>query len=945
MMFMKTEYPVAYLAVLAHFIFISIQTKAQKFTGTLTDQVSHQPVIGAIINIKGTSEGTSTDEKGNFSLSAPSTPFTLVITNLGYTKLEFTVNSVEKPVSIKMKPEEESLEEVEVTARGLTDKQKESPLTVESLDAAAIKATSAANFYEGLGQLKGVDLTSASIGFRIINTRGFNSTSPVRSLQIIDAVDNQSPGLNFSLGNFLGASELDVQKAEIIVGASSAFYGPNAFNGVISMTTKSPFIKPGLSVSVKIGERQLLETALRYAEVFKNKKGVEKFAYKVNFFYLQANDWQATNMDAVSGSDDGRDNWGGYNAVNRYGDEIVYHANSKGQQVNFPGLKNFYRTGYEEKDLVNYDTKNLKLSAALHYRLKPSTELVYSFNYGTGTTVYQGDNRYSLKDIQFFQNRIELKQQDKFFIRVYATNEDAGNSYDAVTTALMLQNLSRSNAEWGDKAYRNYYASTVVPQVKKLPGFPTVGPYIGPGNPNNYYYDYAKADAVMYANSELMQEWHNQSRNAADNTGGVPFLVPGTQEFQDAFNEITSKPLGQNGSRFIDKSALYHAHGEYKFHLKIIDITAGANFRLYKPNSQGTIFSDTGNVIITNSEAGSYVGIEKRMLTNKLKLNLTVRVDKNINFEPIVSPAASAVYNLSKNDVIRVSFSSGIRNPTLQDQYLYYNVGNAILLGNLNGFDSLVTIESIRDYYSGTFVDRTKLVYFNVPKIRPEKVKSVEFGYRTTLFNRLFIDGSVYYSYYQDFLGYQIGGDVGFNPGNPNDISRITIYRVAANASSAVTTQGLSVGATYYLGKYLTFSGNYSYNELNKKGTDDPIIPAFNTPKNKFNVGFGGRDVKTRIRVSGTAEDPKYITLKDFGFSINYKWIEGFDFTGSPQFTGQVPTYDMLDVQVSKYLPKIRTTFKLGASNALNNQKFQVYGGPRIGRMIYFSALLELNRD
>lgn len=79
-----------------------------------------------------------------------------------------------------------------------------------------------------------------------MNTRGFNSTSPVRTLQVIDGVDNQSPGLNFSLGNFLGASELDVINQEIVVGASSAYYGPGAFNGVISMTTKDPFKYQGL---------------------------------------------------------------------------------------------------------------------------------------------------------------------------------------------------------------------------------------------------------------------------------------------------------------------------------------------------------------------------------------------------------------------------------------------------------------------------------------------------------------------------------------------------------------------------------------------------------------------------------------------------------------------------------------------------------------------------
>lgn len=280
---------------------------------------------------------------------------------------------------------------------------------------------------------------------------------------------------------------------------------------------------------------------------------------------------------------------------------------------------------------------------------------------------------------------------------------------------------------------------------------------------------------------------------------------------------------------------------------------------------------------------------------------------------------------------MRLSFSSAIRNPTLADQYLYYNVGRAILIGNIDGFDSLVTIGSIQDYFSVVSPLRSSLVYFNAPPVKPEKVKSAEIGYRTTLFNNLFFDGSYYYSQYTDFLGYKLGGDVTFDHIYQNNISGATFYRVAANSDEVVITQGASGGLTYYFAKYFSITGNYSWNELKKVSAEDDIIPAYNTPKHKYNIGISGRDIITPI-------------FKNFGFSINYKWVEGFLYEGSPQFTGDVPTYDMLDVQINKTIPKIHTTFKLGASNILDNKMFQVYGGPRIGRMAYFSILLELDR-
>lgn len=935
------------------FTLLSAQfTNAQTVTGTIKDANTNEPLFGATVVIKGTTEGALTDIDGNFTFvhSAPP-PFVLTISYLGYITFDQTVNSLEKPITVKVKPNETLLKAVEVAETRITEKQKESPLTIEALDVLAIKETPAANFYEGLGQLKGVDIIAASIGFRVVNTRGFNSTSPVRSLQIIDGVDNQSPGLNFSLGNFLGASELDVQKVEIIVGAASAYYGPNAFNGVVSMTTKSPFVKPGVAVSIKGGERNLMEAALRYAEVFKNKEGVDKFAFKVNLSYMRANDWEADNMDPTEQSADGKSSPGGYDAVNRYGDENLTegqnNATSKSGQIQYPGLKRWYRTGYNEKDLVDYNTKNLKLGAALHYRLKPETEIIYAFNFGTGTTVYQGDNRYSLKDILFFQNRIELVKKDKFFIRAYATNEDAGKSYDAVFTAMLLQARSRNNADWSTY-YRNFWAGAVphsTPHweqggmkgnVKALPGFPTQG------GPPDYFYDYALADEIMNTYSDSLTLWHSYARNYADNNR----LVPGTQAFIDAFDEITSKAtFGEGGSRLIDKSALYHVHGEYKFTPTLMDITVGGNYRLYTPKSKGTVFSDTGNVKITNYEYGLYAGLEKKLMDEKLKLNLTSRVDKNQNFDYVVSPAASVVYNFNKNNILRLSFSSAIRNPTLADQYLYYNVGRAILIGNVKGFDSLVTLESLKEYYSVTMPQRSSLVYFDIPPVRPEKVKSVEVGFRTTLFKNLFFDGSCYYSYYKDFLGYKLGGDVRFDPTIQNNISSVVFYRVAANSNSIVTSQGASVGLTYYFKKFYSINGNYSYNELNKKGADDPIIPAFNTPKHKFNIGISGREIFTHFALfSRIFKNASPIPVSNFGFSINYKWVEGFIFEGSPQFTGKVPSYDMLDAQISKFIPKIHTTFKLGASNILNNKMFQVYGGPRIGRMAYFSILLELDR-
>lgn len=906
--------------------------------GTVTDDINREPLIGATVLIKNTSTGTLTDFNGAFELTAEfDFPIEIEVSYAGFTPLTLMVNNT-NPIDIRLEESAVTIDLVEVTGRRISEKQTQNALTVETLDNIAIKETPAANFYDGLGALKDVDLTAASLGFKIINTRGFNSTSPVRSLQIIDGVDNQSPGLNFSLGNFLGASELDVNRVNLVIGASSAFYGPNAFNGVIAMETKDPFLHKGLSAMVKGGERNLFEGGFRYAKVFNNKDNLPSWAFKINAFGFSADDWVADNYNPVFGTDSPQDNPGGYDAINVYGDEFQSYNNFS-SVLSSPGLGRIHRRGYREIDLVDYDSENLKLGGALHFRLNPekdyeSPTLIVASNFSTGTTVYQGDNRFSLRNIKFYQHRVELKKQDQYFLRFYATHENAGDSYDPYFTALLLQENAKESRFW-TSAYKSFWDINIVPQIRRIEGYPSIVDYIGRIDDfkaalNNFY------QTPEFANN--LSGWHQQALAAAEAesslVGAVPFYEPGTQRFQEEFDRITqSVSFTEGGTKFYDKSALYHGHGEYIFkdlvsndQITDLDIVVGGNFRYYAPDSKGSILLDTFGRNINTKEFGLYTG-GTLVVKNKLKINGSIRLDKNQNFDYLVSPAASLVYTPNADHTLRMSFSSAIRNPTLADQYLFYNVGRAILIGNLDGFNDLITVESFRASINSGKID--SLNYFNIDPIRPEKVKTIELGYRTTL-GQLFVDATYYYSFYNDFIGYNLGIDARFDP-TTSLPTNVQVYRVAANATDQVTTQGFSLGMNYYFGNYFVANGNYSWNVLNTQ-TDDPIIPAFNTPEHKFNVGLSGRDIP--FKFAG-------IRLNNFGFNVNYKWVDNFVFEGSPQFTGFIPSYALLDAQVNWRLRDIDTVVKVGASNLLNNLVFQTYGGPRIGRLAYISFLYE----
>ena len=932
--------------------------------GKVTDSGTGEPLFSASVGLKGTNNMVLTEDDGSFALKVDGLPpYTLVIAMIGYSRQEVVVQSLDQELKFKLTTEQVVLKETKVRAKRLSEKTKQAALTVESMDLIAIREAASGDFYESLGNLKGVDMTAASFGFKVINTRGFNSTSPVRSLQLIDGVDNQSPGLNFSLGNFLGASDLDVMKVDVIAGASSAFYGPGAFNGVINMTTKSPWLFPGHAVTFKMGERGLKDMALRFAEVYKNKDGRANWAFKVNLSGMMADDWEATSREATVNSPTGITNPGRYDAVNVYGDESTTVNNDASrdslENINHPGLGTWMRRGYKEEDLVDYSTRNLKIGAAVHHRFTDSLELVLASNYSTGSTVYQGDNRYRLKNVQFWQQRLELRNEGKWFLRGYLTSEDAGDTYDIFTTGVRLQEATgESTSDWNlryQSLYRNWIVSGILNNSTDFIDLDEA-----PGSGFTNLADYTVyLDSFVAANQPLFADYHQlvlDSVNSLNAGFVVPFFEPGTARYDSAFASITGKRFTEGGSLFFDRSKLAHVMGEYKFKPSFAEITIGGNHRWYMPNSAGTIFRDTGDVAITNREFGAFVGLDKKLFDDKLRSTITVRVDKNQNFDALVSPAASLVYTPNADHVWRISASRAVRNPTLADQYLYYNVGRAILLGNIDGQfeegnDSLFTVESFNEYRtSPTLIEGfNKLDFFHVDAIRPEKVFTLEGGFRGTFGRRVYIDVGAYHSWYTDFIGYIIGlnGQFDENTGFP---LYIQAYRVAANAQEQVTTLGVNAGLNYYRDRHV-WTFNYSWNKLSS-GDNDPIIPAFNTPEHKFNIGLTAHD----IRIT----DGERVK---FGWGLNYRFIQGFTFEGSPQFTGDLPTYDMLDLQLNLTWPQAHTMLKVGASNLLgvvplfdpdvpgderlerawDNEVLMVFGGPRVGRLGYVQLIYEFN--
>ncbi|HZG25913.1 MAG TPA: TonB-dependent receptor, partial [Chitinophagaceae bacterium] len=786
---MRNYYRSITLLLLAGMVSIAAFSQTNSISGNIKNSQTREAVPAVSITIKGSPAGTFTDDKGNFRLSTTQKPpFTIVVSSVGYVSQEIVVNNLSDAVQVDFVPGSTLGTEVVVSASRVPERILESAVSIERVGTQSIRNAAVPNYYDAMANLKGVDLTTSSLTFRTISTRGFNGSGNLRFNQLVDGIDNQAPGLNFAVGNIVGPTELDVDNVELLQGASSALYGSGGMNGTLLISSKNPFKYQGLSFQVKQGIMHTDGRQRDPAPYFDwaarwGKKVSEKFAFKVGAQFIQAKDWQAQDYRNIQRNNvfsslktGDRQTDPNYDGVNIFGDEasasmtsfaqaVIFgpsnpalpgvvtsltqalgRAPTQGEIVNFfattaspqlaqlrPfaaglsqnlfGAQSVSRTGYEEKDLVDYNTYNVKLTGGLFYKITDDVEASFLAYWGTGTTVYTGADRYAIKNLKMGQYKAEIRAKN-WFLRAYTVQENSGDAYTATTAALFVNRAWRTDADWFAR-YTGNYAGARLQNV-----------------PNAQAHGFARA--------------------AADSGR----FLPGTAQFNTAFNNAANTSISKGGAKFEDKTDLYHVEGQYNLSdkIKVVDVLVGASYQLYRLNSRGTIFVDTAGAININ-EFGGYIQVQKWLLNNVLKLTGSVRYDKSQNFDGRFTPRATALIKVAENNNIRLSYQTAYRFPATQDQYINLLTGGANrLIGGLPEFNTFFrfntnpafTSESIvayRQSIAGGAANPGLLVQAQFQKIKPETVNSYEIGYRGLVTRNLLIDLYGYYSRYKNFIG------------------------------------------------------------------------------------------------------------------------------------------------------------------------------------------------
>lgn len=993
-------------------------------TGKVTESVTQEPLAGVSIRILGKVAGTITDTKGEFSLSTTSTPpFSIIVSSVGFQTQEIAVTASMSNLDIKLVEQPVLGREIVISASRVEESVMKSPVAVEKLDIRGIRDTPATNFYDALANLKGIDMTTQGVLFKSVNMRGFGATGNPRTVQMIDGMDNQAPGLNFPLDNIIGMSELDVESVEVLPGAASALYGPNAVNGLILMNSKSPFLYQGLSANLKGGimheknrskaTTPFADATVRYAKAFNNK-----FAFKVNLSYIQAKDWEATNYTNlnVGGNADpdrGKGTDLDYDGTNVYGDEIQTNINAVAKAMAAAGqipqsavslVPNSFvsRTGFREKDLVDYDTKSFKANAALHYRVNERVEAIAQVNYGYGTTVYTGTGRYSLRDFNLTQAKLELRG-DNFTVRAYTTQERSGKSYLSGLAAVSMLGEIKPNSTW-------------------------FGQYVGA---------FVQARGAGAAEADA----HVAARQFADQ--GMP--QPGSATFNQLLDKYRNMPIVNGGGGFADKTNMYHVEGFYNFknQIRFLELIAGANYRLYSLRSAGTLFADTkegrdGTIPI--NEWGAFVQAGKNLLSDHLKLTGSIRYDKNENFDGQFTPRVSAVTTFGEHN-IRLSYQTGFRIPTTQNQYIDLRTPSGTLVGGLPEFDArynlssgilrqnlseaavtaviqsdpsvvqsaqqyatvvvtqqatatitqqvttAVTAQVNQGVAAGTIpndpaviqaaitagVNKTlpgvlaaqlpgilaaqvpglvpdlakayalgKLPKYQPVKLKPERIATYEIGYKGIIAKRLFIDAYYYISKYKNLIGGTVivVPTAAAAPGLPIE-SGIGVGNYQGFARTVNTTETITTcGFAIGLNYALPKGFNIGGNVANNELKD--FTPSPEVQYSQFNTPKYRYNVNFGRRITSS---------NTWGFNLVYRYQQAFLWESSfvvptttdvPVFSNtSVPAISNLDAQVSWKVPVIKSIIKVGGTNLFGKSYFQSYASPNVGSTYYVSIMFD----
>jgi len=541
----------------------------------------------------------------------------------------------------------------------------------------------------------------------------------------------------------------------------------------------------------------------------------------------------------------------------------------------------------------------------------------------------------------------------------YAEDFDQTTAFDAtyITGDTIVKTNPDNRVQNGTVSGALYYFPTENTEISASGGYSTAN-YVNQSNIGDlqldgfsFYYGQIRANFGNFFN---LGSAFVQANYTGDQLGDTYNLVNVARRFGDPTNTLTEDELKKD-ELFVDKSKRSNIEFQHNFDLSKNVFTWGLQYTNTKPNSEGTFLSDgpDGNPIVLN-DFGVYLQYEMNMIKN-WSFFASGRYDNNDVFGGRFSPKIGVAFK-PRNHNIRLVYNEAFGSPPIQPAFAQTFITTLFIPAfplpappfPEGTFVPSVPVNMVlRGAFKGfNILDKEGNSVGEIEKLKPTIIKSYEAGYKGLFGNRLYIDATVFYSEYVNFLsspqpinnpelildatGIGVGeiptglgwGDLAFRPGQ--DPTPITYVEGFGNELvltyfnyGSVTQWGYNIGLTFEFVKNWSVFGSYSYIKFNDfKDVPDFVLtaPNENTPNNKARFGL------------------KFTNKKGVYVELAGRWIETFLFVGAQTYqVGQVPSYVVMDLKAETPFFVDGLVFGVSVNNLFDNQHIELPGTPELG--------------
>ena len=402
-----------------------------------------ESLLGANVIINGTSQGTVSDQNGNFNLiTSKDIPFEIEVSFIGFGSQNITVNA--EQLGIITLVVENSFDEVIISASRRAEKLQEAPSAVSVITAKQVTESGGSlSPLRALINTPGVELQQQT-GQRVnIALRGSNGVFSTSVFPMLDYRSLISPGLEFFDSQNSPINQIDVERVEVVLGPSSALYGPDVTSGVVHFISKDPFKHPGTTAELIYGQRNTFKVALRHGGHNTN----ETFGYKINARYGSGNDFTLDPDDTD--------------------DQAI--LNNFRTAISRASISNAGNVNTDESGTKLFDTTQTQIpgywsaaaNASLYFRPKNGMEVVTAGGWNAGKAIFYND----LGEGQAYGNEYWGQARFKYkgwFAQTYYIKNDGGNDSNPnyLNRTRLIVPLERSHYE--AQIQYNFNAPTIL---------------------------------------------------------------------------------------------------------------------------------------------------------------------------------------------------------------------------------------------------------------------------------------------------------------------------------------------------------------------------------------------------------------------------------------------------------------------------------------------------